>query len=63
MEWFRPDATWLNKYKVEQIDMLSQEFIGGTFGTNKKEKINKLLEFKDLLAKFNPYGSWPQKSE
>ena len=63
MEWFRPDSKWLNKYKVEQLDMLSQEFIGGTFGTSKKEKINKLLEFSDLLAKFNPYGSWPQKSE
>jgi len=62
MEWFRPDATWLNKYNVEQLDMLSQEFIGGTFGTNKKEKINKLLEFSDLLARFNPYGSWPQSS-
>jgi len=63
MEWFRPDSKWLNKYKVEQLDMLLQEFIGGTFGTSKKEKINKLLEFSDLLAKFNPYGSWPQKSE
>lgn len=63
MEWFRPDAKWLNKYKVEQLDMLSQEFIGGTFGTNKKEKINKILEFSDLLARFNPYGSWPQISE
>ena len=62
MEWFKPDATWLNKYNVEQLDMLSQEFIGGTFGTNKKEKINKLLEFSDLLARFNPYGSWPQSS-
>jgi len=58
--WFKPDETWLNKYKANQLSMM-EDFLFGKVSND--SRANRVKAIKDELAKnpvFNPYGSWPQ---
>lgn len=61
--WFKPDIKWLNKYKTEQIDMLTEHVTGSIKNGTKKEKVKWLKEALDITPKFDPYGNWPQSKE
>ena len=58
--WFKPDETWLNKYKANQLSMM-EDFLFGKVSND--SRANRVKAIKDELAKnpvFDPYGSWPQ---
>jgi ParB/RepB/Spo0J family partition protein len=61
--WFKPDIKWLNKYKTEQIDMLTQHVTGSIKNGTKKEKVKWLKEALEITPNFDPYGDWPQSKE
>ena len=59
-DWFKPDETWLNKYKANQLSMM-EDFLFGKVSND--SRANRVKAIKDELAKnpvFDPYGSWPQ---
>ena len=61
--WFKPDYKWLNKYKTEQIDMLTQYITGSSKQGTKKEKVTHLQMHMSMSPRFDPYGDWPQSKE
>lgn len=58
--WFKPDAKWLNKYKINQIEMLEDYCFGKVSSGPKKPRIEALVKFLDKNPVFDPFGSWPQ---
>ena len=58
--WFKPDAKWLNKYKINQIEMLEDYCFGKVSSGPKKPRIEALVKFLDKNPVFDPLGSWPQ---
>ena len=60
--WFKPDATWVNKWKVNQLDQVEQWLYGGVKGGSKSDRVNKIVESLSE-GKFNPYGSWPPNGQ
>lgn len=61
--WFKPDTKWLNKYKTEQIDMLTEYVTGSIKNGTKKEKVSWLKDALSNTPNFDPYGEWPQSKE
>jgi ParB/RepB/Spo0J family partition protein len=58
--WFKPDETWINKYKSNQLSMLEDYLFGKV---SNDSRANRVKAIKDELAEnpvFDPYGSWPQ---
>ncbi len=60
--WFKPDATWVNKWKVNQLDQVEQWLYGGAKGGSKSSRVEKIVESLSE-GKFNPYGSWPPNGQ
>ena len=58
--WFKPDAKWLNKYKINQIEMLEDYCFGKVSSGPKKARIEALVKFLDKNPVFDPLGNWPQ---
>ena len=58
--WFKPDAKWLNKYKINQIEMLEDYCFGKVSSGPKKPRIEALVKFLDKNPVFDPFGEWPQ---
>ena len=58
--WFKPDAKWLNKYKINQIEMLEDYCFGKVSSGPKKARIEALVKFLDKNPVFDPLGDWPQ---
>ena len=58
-DWFKPDESWVNKWKVPQLEQMEQWLYGGAKGGSKRDRVKKVTESLST-GKFNPYGSWPQ---
>jgi ParB/RepB/Spo0J family partition protein len=58
--WFKPDAKWLNKYKINQIEMLEDYCFGKVSSGPKKPRIDALVKFLADNPVFDPLGDWPQ---
>jgi hypothetical protein len=59
-QWFKPDAKWLNKYKIEQIAMLEDYMFGEVQSGTKKQRTVALAKKIAEEPVFNPLGEWPQ---
>ena len=57
--WFKPDESWVNKWKVGQLEQVEQWLYGGIKGGSKRDRVKKVTESLSE-GKFNPYGTWPQ---
>ncbi len=64
VRWFKPDATWLNKYKIEQVEEL-YESLGikavGKVNPKKRDLIDAIVKQLDDKADFNPFAEWVAK--
>lgn len=61
INWFKPDANWLNKYKIGQIEDLYNH-LGikaiGKISPKKRDLIDAIVAHLDEHADFNPYIEW-----
>ena len=64
INWFKPDATWLNKYKIDQVEEL-YESLGikavGKVNPKKRDLIDAIVKHLDDKADFNPFCKWVAK--
>tara|TARA_R100001594_G_scaffold108765_1_gene143501 strand:+ start:976 stop:2625 length:1650 start_codon:yes stop_codon:yes gene_type:complete len=64
--WFKPDATWLNKYKIDQIEEL-YESLGikaiGKMNPKKRDYIDAIVKHLDEKPDFNPFAEWVAKQD
>ena len=58
--WFKPDVKWLNKYKMNQIEMLEDYVFGKVSSGPKKPRLEALAKALATKPVFDPFGSWPQ---
>jgi len=61
-KWFKPDSTWVNKWKVNQLEMVEQWLYGGAKAGNKSDRVEKITESLQE-GRFDPYGDWPQTQQ
>jgi len=54
--WFKPDMTWLNKYKSEQLDQLGNMLYGVSKGNTKKDKVENIYKFLKDHTNFDPFN-------
>jgi len=54
-KWFKPDMTWLNKYKSEQLDKLGEMLYGVSKGNTKKDKVESIYKFLQESPNFDPF--------
>ena len=61
INWFKPDATWLNKYKIDQVEAL-YESLGikavGKVNPKKRDLIDAIVKHLDEKPDFNPFADW-----
>ena len=66
INWFKPDANWLNKYKIGQIEDLYNH-LGikaiGKISPKKRDLIDAIVAHLDEHSDFNPYMEWEAKQE
>ena len=66
VRWFKPDATWLNKYKIDQVEEL-YESLGikavGKVNPKKRDLIDAIVKHLDDKADFNPFAEWVVKQD
>ena len=64
VQWFKPDATWLNKYKIGQVEEL-YESLGikavGKVNPKKRDLIDAIVKHLDEKPDFNPFAEWVAK--
>ena len=61
-DWFTPDASWVNKWKINQIEDVERWLYAGTKGGSKSDLVNNIVESLSD-GRFDPYGEWPPRSE
>ena len=61
INWFKPDATWLNKYKIDQVEAL-YESLGikavGKVNPKKRDLIDAIVKHLNEKPDFNPFAEW-----
>ena len=66
INWFKPDATWLNKYKIDQVEEL-YESLGikavGKVNPKKRDLIDAIVKHLDEKPDFNPFSEWVAKKD
>ena len=66
INWFKPDAIWLNKYKIDQIEKL-YESLGikaiGKMNPKKRDYIDAIVKHLDEKPDFNPFAEWVAKQD
>ena len=59
-KWFRPDETWVNKWKINQIEDMEVWLFGGAKTGSKQQRVSNITEHLQTTGRFDPYGTWPQ---
>lgn len=66
INWFKPDATWLNKYKIDQVEEL-YDSLGikavGKVNPKKRDLIDAIVKHLDEKPDFNPFAEWVAKKD
>ena len=66
INWFKPDATWLNKYKIDQVEEL-YESLGikavGKVNPKKRDLIDAIVKHLNENPDFNPFAEWVAKQD
>lgn len=58
--WFKPDVTWVNKWKINQIEDVEQWLFGNTKSGSKPQRVEAITEQLQATGRFDPFGTWPQ---
>lgn len=61
--WFKPDETWVNKWKVNQLDMMEEWLFGAVKHGTKPERVKRISEELVRTGRFDPYGTWPPSTQ
>ena len=60
--WFKPDATWVNKWKVNQLDQMEEWLFGNAKSGTKSSRVEKITEALSE-GRFDPFGTWPPSEQ
>ena len=66
VNWFKPDATWLNKYKIGQVEELYASLgikAVGKVNPKKRDLIDAIVKHLDETSDFNPFAEWVSKQD
>lgn len=61
--WFAPDATWVNKWKINQIEMIEEWLFGNVKTGSKAQRVDNIVEQLQSTRKFDPFGTWPPNEQ
>ena len=57
--WFKPDATWVNKWKTNQLDQMEEWLFGNAKSGTKSSRVEKITEALSE-GRFDPFELGPQ---
>ena len=60
--WFKPDTTWVNKWKVNQLDQMEEWLFGNVKSGTKSSRVQKITEALSE-GRFDPFGTWPPSEQ
>ena len=60
--WFKPDATWVNKWKTNQLDQMEEWLFGNAKSGTKSSRVEKITEALSE-GRFDPFGTWPPSEQ